>query len=109
VANHNNGTSKAVIARQWHSKHVSVAPDTVTTEDTVSSMWTLPGNGSLNISSETNQRTTEELLEGVFSMRSSPRLYNEQQQQNVMSPMGLGSKNHCAGDSQQQISSWSVV
>jgi hypothetical protein len=38
----------AAIARQWHSKHISVATDTDTTiEDT------------------------------VFSMRSMPRLYNE--------------------------------
>jgi hypothetical protein len=46
-------SEKISIARQWHSKHISVVMD--------------------------NHSITGDLLEVVFSMRSMPRLYKENQ------------------------------
>jgi hypothetical protein len=50
---------KTSIARQWHSKHISAVRN--------------------------NHATTEESLEAVFSMRSVPRLYKENQQEFLVS------------------------
>jgi hypothetical protein len=46
--------------------------------------------------------TTEELLKGVFSVRSVPRLYNEDQLL-VMNLEETETKNDCAGESQQKF------
>jgi hypothetical protein len=55
----NSGTTRGRIARQWHNKHVSVATNTPT--------------------------TTEELQEEIFSVRSVPGLYNEDQWEKLVS------------------------
>jgi hypothetical protein len=58
------------------------------------------------VSAATDTHATTELLGAVFSMRSVPRLYSESYM--VVSPVGLGTNNYCAGECQQQFSSQSA-
>lgn len=55
----------AVVARQWHSKHVSAATDTdATTEDAVSSMQSMPSLYNEDQLDKSVSRTLESAVSG---------------------------------------------
>jgi hypothetical protein len=74
-----NGTNKAAIARQRRGKQMSaVTNNPATIEDAVFPVRPLIGNLSVNMLSQQRIRTQKWwTFEAMFSVRSVPRLYNE--------------------------------